>query len=196
MKLAGKQTPVFAAPAWPHLLYDPAMRPVQAKITVDRPIDEVFDYLLDIASRPEFAPDLFLDFRLTRVESYGQGAGSRFRLHSKIRDRYAGTTIVAATPFSAIREEGSTGRAGRVELAIEWLLEELPGGATKVEAIFATHPMNVVDRIRERGLRRHVRMRLPRSLRRLRDILEGSPSTRRGERPTVNGMDPRYVPNP
>lgn len=172
------------------------MRPVRTAITMDRPIDEIFDYLLDIASRPEFAPDLFLDFRLTRIESYGQGAGARFRLHKKIRDRYAGTTIVEAKPFDLIREEGSTGRAGRVPLVIEWRLDGLAGGATKVEAAVATNPSNVVDQLRERGLRRHVRHRLPRVLRRMRDILEGSPSVRQGERPTVNGMDPRYVPNP
>jgi hypothetical protein len=172
------------------------MRPVRASITIDRPIGEIFDYLLDIGSRPEFAPDLFLDFRLTRIESHGIGAGARFRLSKKLRDRYAGTTIVEAKPFELIREEGSTGRAGRVPLVIEYTFEELPGGATKVQVAVQTHPLNPVDQLREFGLRRHVRRRLPRALRRLRDILEGSPNARRGERPTINGMDPRYVPNP
>src|SRR3990172_1917507 len=106
------------------------MRPVRAKITIDRPIDEVFDYLLHIAARPEYAPDLFLDFRLTRIESHGAGAGARFRLHRKLRDRFAGTTIVQTRPRELIVEEGSTGRGGRVPLVIEYLFEELPGGVT------------------------------------------------------------------
>ncbi|MFY9487585.1 MAG: SRPBCC family protein [Solirubrobacterales bacterium] len=172
------------------------MRPVRAKITIDRPIAEVYEYLVDIGSRPEFAPELFRDFRLSRVESRGQGAGARFRLHRKIRDRFAGTTIVTATPGQLILEEGSTGRAGRVPLAIEYALEQLPGDVTSVHAAFQTHPLNPVDQLREWGMRRHVKRLLPRALRRLRDILEETPSTRRGERASVGGMDPRYVPNP
>jgi uncharacterized membrane protein len=172
------------------------MRPVRAKITIHRPIDEVYDYLLDIGSRPEFAPTLFLDFRLTRVESYGVGAGARYRLHRKIRDRFAGTTITSATPFHRIYEEGSTGRGARVPLAIEYLLDERPGGATNVEVHFETHPLNLADQMRALGLRRHVKSRLPRSLKRLRDILEKSPSAAKGDRATVGGIDSNYVPNP
>ena len=172
------------------------MRPVRAKITIDRPIDEVYDYLLDIGSRPEFAPTLFLDFRLTRVESYGRGAGARYRLHRKIRDRFAGTTITEAVPFNRILEEGSTGRGGRVPLAIEYLLDEQANGATKVEIAFETHPLNLADQLRAFGLRRHVKSRLPRSLKRLRDILEGSPTASKGDRASVGGMDSSYVPNP
>ncbi|MFY9469206.1 MAG: SRPBCC family protein [Solirubrobacterales bacterium] len=169
---------------------------MRAQITIDRPIDEVYDYLLDIGSRPEFAPELFRDFRLTRVESHGRGAGARYRLHRKLRDRNAGTTIVEARPFELILEQGSTGRAGRVPLAVEYALEELPGGPTRVHVAFQTHPLNPADQLREWGLRRHIRRLLHRSLRRLRDILEGSPRTHRGGRPTIAGMDGGYVPNP
>lgn len=172
------------------------MRPVRAKITIDRPIEEIYDYLLDIATRPEFAPDVFHDFRLTRVESHGLGAGARFRLHRKYRERYAGTTIVRAVPGEMIVEEGSTGRSGRVPLVIEYLLEEQPGGAVRVQAGIETSPLLFSDRVREFGLRRGVKRRLPRAMRRLRDILEGAPGTRHGERPTVGGIDRHHVPNP
>lgn len=172
------------------------MRPARAKITIDRPLEDVYEYLLDIGSRPEFAPTIFLDFRLARIESYGLGAGARYRLHRKIRDRYAGSTITVAVPGERILEEGSTGRGGRVPLAIEYLLEEVPGGATKVEWTIETHPLNIADRIREIRFRRHFKGRMPRSLRRLRGILEQAPNTPRGDRPTVGGMDPSYVPNP
>lgn len=172
------------------------MRTVRSKITIHRPADEVFDYLLDIGSLPEFAPDLFLDFRLTRVESYGVGAGARFRLHRKLRDRYAGLTITQAEPYTRILMEGSTGRAGRVPMVMEYLLEEQAGGATKVEVAFEAHALNLADQIRAIGLRRHVKSRLPRALKRLRDILEESPTARKGNRATIGGMDPDYVPNP
>jgi hypothetical protein len=172
------------------------MRAVRAKITIDRPADEVYDYLLDIASRPEFAPDLFLDFRLSRVESYGQGAGARFRFHPKLRERFAGTTIVQAKPFELILEEGETGRSGRVPLVIEYLLDGQPDGTTQVQASIETSPLYLPDRVREYGLHRNVKRRLPRAMRRLRDILEGTPKARQGDRPTVAGVDPNYVPNP
>jgi hypothetical protein len=37
---------------------------------------------------------------------------------------------------------------------------------------------------------------MTRSLKRMRGILEGSPDASRGERATVGGLDPSYVPNP
>lgn len=172
------------------------MRSARAKITVDRPIEEVYMYLLDIGSRPEFAPTIFRDFRLARVESTGVGAGARFRLHRKLRDRYAGTTITEAVPGERILEEGSTGRGGRVPLAIEYLLEELPGGATKVEWTIETHPLNLADQIREFRFRSQIRRKMPASLRRLRGILEQTPNVTQGDRATVAGLDSNYVPNP
>jgi len=98
------------------------MRSAQATITIGRTPEEIFEYLLDIGSRPEFAPSVFHDFRLSRVESYGVGAGARYRLHRKLRDRYAGTTITKAVLGQRVLEEGSTGRGGRVGLAIEFAL--------------------------------------------------------------------------
>lgn len=172
------------------------MRAVRASITIDRPADEVYDYLLDIGSRPEFAPDLFLDFRLSRVDGHGQGAGARFRFHPRLRERFAGVTIIRAKPFEMILEEGSTGRSGRVPLAIEYLIEERPGGVSRVQAGMETAPLLLPDRIREFGLRRHVKRRLPRAMRRLRDILEAAPHARLGERATVAGLDRGRVPNP
>lgn len=172
------------------------MRPARASITIDRPILEVYEYLLDIGSRPEFAPTIFRDFRLARVEPKGVGAGARYRLHRKLRDRYAGTTITEAVPGERILEEGSTGRGGRVPLAIEYILEELPGGPTRVEWTFETHPLNLADQIREFRFRGKVKRKMPSSLRRLRGILEQTPTATAGERATVAGLDPRYVPNP
>lgn len=172
------------------------MRSAQAKITIDRSPEEVYEYLLDYGSRPEFAPLIYRDLRLARVESYGLGAGGRFRLHRKIRDRYAGTTITEGVPGQRLLEQGSTGRGGRVGMAVEFLLEEAPGAGTRVTWIIETYPLNPADRIRETGMRRQIKRRMKGSLHRLRGILEGAPDAQRGERPTVGGMDPSYVPNP
>jgi hypothetical protein len=81
-------------------------------------------------------------------------------------------------------------------MAAEYLLEEQPGGATKLSWIIETYPLNPADRLREFGERRQVRRRMKRGARRLRNILEGSPDAVRGERATVAGLDTSYVPNP
>lgn len=172
------------------------MRSAQGKITIDRSPEAIHRYLLDISSRPEFAPAIFHDFRLARVESSGVGAAARYRLHRKLRDRYAGTTITESEPGLRLLEEGSTGRGGRVRMAIEYLLEEQPGGSTRIYWTIETYPVHLADRIREFGMRRQIRRRMPRSLRRLRDILEESPGAARGDRPSVGGLDPSWIPNP
>jgi hypothetical protein len=172
------------------------MRSAQASITIDKPSEAVYDYLFDISSRSEFASTIFRDLRLTRVESEGIGAGARYRLHRKLRDRFAGTTITEAERGVRILEEGSTGRGGRVPMAIEYLLEDQSGGSTKVTWTIETYPANGADKIRDSGLRRNLRRRMPRALKRLRAILEDAPDAAPGERVTVGGMDPSYVPNP
>ena len=172
------------------------MRSAQAKITIDRPPEEVYEYLLDISSRTEFAPTIFRDFHLTRVESSGIGAGARYRMHRKLRDRYAGTTITEGEPGVRLLEEGSTGRGGRVPMAIEYRLDGDPSGATRLTWTIETYPWNAADKLRGSGMRRHLRRRMPRALKRMRGILEGSPDAAPGERATVGGLDPSYVPNP
>jgi carbon monoxide dehydrogenase subunit G len=172
------------------------MRRAQAKIKIDRPAEEVFDYLLDIASRAEFAPEIFRELRLVRIESKGVGAGSRFRLHRKLRDRYAGTTITEAVAGERILEEGSTGRGGRVGMAIEFLLEGGDAGPTTVTWTIETYPLNPVDKLRELRMRSQLRRRMRRGLKRLRAILEGAPEAAPAGGVSVGGMDRDWVPNP
>lgn len=172
------------------------MRFARAKLTIDRPPEEVFEYLLDYASRGEFAPAVYRELRLARVESRGVGAGGRFRLHRKLRDRYAGSTITEAEVGRRILEEGSTGRGGRIELAAEYLLEDVGSGATSVQWTLETHTTNPADRLREFGMRGYVRRRMRRSLRNLREILEATPGAAPTARPTVGGLGPIHFPNP
>ena len=63
------------------------MDPVTAHVTIDRPREEVFEYLADIANHPEFSDHFLKEWRLTRVESYGRGAGARFKIDAPL-DRY------------------------------------------------------------------------------------------------------------
>ena len=45
------------------------MDPVTAHVVIDRPREEVFEYLADIANHPEFSDHYLKEWRLTRVES-------------------------------------------------------------------------------------------------------------------------------
>ena len=71
------------------------MDPVTANVLIDRPREEVFDYLADIANHAEFTDHYLKDFRLTREQSYGRGAGARYRVDMPLnRFPWADTTIV------------------------------------------------------------------------------------------------------
>jgi uncharacterized protein YndB with AHSA1/START domain len=63
------------------------MDPVTAHVLIDRPREEVFDYLADIANHPEFSDHYLKEWRLTRVDSVGRGAGARFKIDAP-RDRF------------------------------------------------------------------------------------------------------------
>ena len=47
----------------------PPWTPSPSAVTIDRPREEVFDYLADIANHPEFTDHYLKDWRLTREES-------------------------------------------------------------------------------------------------------------------------------
>ena len=49
------------------------MDTVTLDITIDRPREEVFAYLSDVANHPEFSDHYLTDWHLTRVDSVGRG---------------------------------------------------------------------------------------------------------------------------
>ena len=60
----------------------------ETDVRIERPIGEVFAYLSDIANHPEFTDHFLKDWRLTREESEGSGAGARYRQTGRF-DRFA-----------------------------------------------------------------------------------------------------------
>ena len=55
------------------------MHPFTVEAQIARPREDVFEYLLDIANHAEFTDHFLRDWRMTREETYGLGAGGRFR---------------------------------------------------------------------------------------------------------------------
>ena len=166
------------------------MDPLELEITIARPRDEVFAYLVDIANHPEFCDHYLVDWRLTRVNSVGEGAGARFKLLApRVMRRFAWGDLNFAE-VEAPRRIVGFGRGGkynRIKTTSEWLLEPAGAGSTRVQWFVETEPAVATDRINEAlGFRGFMKRRSNKALRRLRAILEED--DQRGKRATVGGL--------
>jgi uncharacterized protein YndB with AHSA1/START domain len=160
--------------------------PVAVSVTVARPREEVFGYIADLANHAEFTDHFLTDWRLTRENSYGEGAGARFRVKIPFnRFNWGDVTFIEVDPPYRIVEAGRGGKFNRVRTLGTWTLKPGPGGTTKVEFSTETEPATRVDRLQESlGARSWLRRQNRRALRRMRAILEED-AEERGKRPTV-----------
>jgi uncharacterized protein YndB with AHSA1/START domain len=161
--------------------------PFTVTATVARPREEVFEYLADIANHAEFTDHFLKDFRLTREQSYGRGAGARYRVNMPLnRFPWADTTIVEFDPPYRLVEQGRAGKYNRIKVSTEYRLLEGAGDTTRVELTSETEPALVTDRLLEKlGARGWLRRQNRRALRRLQSILEDNEL--RGRRATLAG---------
>ncbi len=163
------------------------MDPVTSTVVIGRPREEVFDYLADIANHPEFSDHYLKDWRLTRVDSVGRGAGARFRLDAPFqRFGWADMTFIEVDRPFRIVAAGRGGKFNRNRTFSTWTLTP-SGSGTHVEHSTETEPALVTDRVMEAfGLRGWFKRGGRRALRRLQSILEEDHD--RGERATVAGV--------
>jgi uncharacterized protein YndB with AHSA1/START domain len=158
--------------------------PITVSVTIARPREEVFEYLADVANHPEFTDHFLKDWRLTREDSYGRGAGARFRVDSRAnRFGWADKTLVEVEPPFRIVEKGRGGKFNRIRSIGVYTLTPGAAGTTKVELTYETEPPLITDRIMESFGRGWYRRRSARALRRLRSILEDD--RERGRRATI-----------
>jgi uncharacterized protein YndB with AHSA1/START domain len=161
--------------------------PVTLSITVGRPREEVFDYLVDIANHAEFTDHFLTDWHLTREDPVGRGAGARFRIKAPLqRFAWMGVSFIEVDAPWRIVEAGRGGKYNRTRSMTVYTLEPGPDDTTRVRLSVETEPATLADRLMESfGLRRWTRRQNLRALRRLRSILEDG--SRRGTRVTVAG---------
>jgi uncharacterized protein YndB with AHSA1/START domain len=161
--------------------------PVTSSITIDRPREEVFDYLADIANHPEFSDHYLKDWRLTRLDSVGTGAGARFRWDAPFqRFGWADMTFIEVERPFRIVAAGRGGKFNRNKTYSTWTLTP-SGQGTHVEYTTETEPALITDRIVEGfGLRRFFKRGGNRAMSRLQSILEENHD--RGARATVAGL--------
>ena len=163
------------------------MDPVTSAITIGRPREEIFDYLVDIANHAEFSDHYLKDWRLTRLDSVGRGAGARFRYDAPFqRFGWADMSFIEVERPYRIVAVGRGGKFNRNKTYSTWTLT--PSGAgTHVEHTTEIEPKLVTDRIMESfGLRGWFKRGGRRAMKRLQSILEENHD--RGARATVAGV--------
>jgi uncharacterized protein YndB with AHSA1/START domain len=163
--------------------------PINASVSIDRPRDEVFAYLADIANYPEFTDHYLKDWRLTRVDSVGRGAGARFKVDAPFdRFGWADMTFVEVERPHRIVALGRGGKYNRIKTTTIWTLDVAPGGGTDIELMVESEPALPTDRLVEAlsGRRGWIKRKTRKALRRLQSILEENED--RGARATVAGL--------
>jgi uncharacterized protein YndB with AHSA1/START domain len=164
------------------------MEPITLTTTIAKPREEVFEYLADVANHSEFSDHCMVDWHLTREDSYGRGAGARFRVKSRFdRFSYGDITLAELTPPERIVATGRGGRFNRIHTRSAWTLEETGPGQTKVTFETQSTPVLKSDELMEKLLRlRTATIRChERALERLRSIMESGEG--RGKHTTVAG---------
>jgi uncharacterized protein YndB with AHSA1/START domain len=162
--------------------------PVSLSVTIDRPREEVFDYLADIANHQEFSDHYLKQWRLTRIDSYGRGAGARFKIDAPLdRFGWGDMTFVEVERPHRIAAAGRSGKFNRNKTWTEWKLEP-QGNSTRVEVTSESEPALPTDKLMEAITRRRrwFKRGQRRALRRMQSILEEDMD--RGARATVGGL--------
>ena len=162
------------------------MEPFSLETSIARPREAVFEYLMDVANHPEFTDHFLEDWHMTREETYGLGAGGRFRAKLPFaRFPWGDWSIVEAEPGRRIVLAGRSGKFNRIRTLVLLDLRDAQSG-TRVEATVRTFPKLPTDSFLESlGQRRAMKRGWRRALKRLRSILEED--RERGQRATIAG---------
>jgi hypothetical protein len=153
--------------------------------TIALPREAVFEYLADIANHAEFWDHYWVQWRLLREDSYGVGAGARFRIKAPLnRFSWGDMTVAEMTAPYRIVTRGRCGKFNRIRMLGIYTLSVGSGQNTNVEYAFETEPSLPTDKLMEAlGGAFWVRRQVTRAIRRLRTVLEEGRD--RGRRPSV-----------
>ena len=161
------------------------MEPFTVTTTIAKPREQVFEYLADIANHPEFSDHYLVDWHLTRIDTYGTGAGARFRIKAPLnRFAWADVTFAEMQPPFKIVERGRGGKYNRIRMVGTYTLSPGPGDTTRVEYTLETVPSQLSDKLLDTfGGRSWSKRNAAKAMRRLRSILEEGRD--RGKRASV-----------
>jgi hypothetical protein len=165
------------------------LRPIEQRIVISAPREEIYEFLLDVSNRVAWMDNYLRDFRLTRVNPVGVGAGAAFEIASPLFPQRAEYQTIEGESPRLIRERGRIGRLGRTTGYTEWELFD-NYGSTELTVTIWTEPGIRWDGIKEGlGVRPWVKRQIGISLRRLRKIFEED-----AERPLARAGVAGYEP--
>src|SRR3954466_2473719 len=131
------------------------MDPVSASVKIGRPREEVFEYLADIANHQEFSDHYLKEWRLTRVDSYGRGAGARFKIDAPLdRFGWGDMTFIEVERPHRIVAAGRAGKIKRNKTRTEWTRAPNGASSTRFEVTTESEPALPTDRLMEALTRR------------------------------------------
>lgn len=150
------------------------MEPLSVSIEIDVPREAAFAAIADLSRRPAFTDHFLADFRLTRIDPRGVGAGARFRVEMPLRSVWMDSSIVEIEQPHKLVERGAGGRLNRIPTATVWELTPGNGSLTRVTVSHWSEPDKHVDRTLETlsGASHWQQRGWREALRRLRDLLE------------------------
>ena len=148
------------------------MRPVEQRIVISAPREAVFEFLCDVSNRVAWMDNFLTEYRLTRVNPVGIGAGASFVIDSPMFPQRAENQIVEVDAPRRIVERARIGRWGRTTGFTEWELVD-DYGKTELTVTAWTVPGIKWDGVKEGfGARPWFKRQTSSSLKRLRKIFE------------------------
>jgi uncharacterized protein YndB with AHSA1/START domain len=154
------------------------MKPVTVSTTIDRPREEVYDLLDDISRHEAFTDHFLVDWRLTRDDPRGAGAGVRVK--GKLGPhRETVITVVESTPERLV-EQGRSGKDLKRRTTGTYTLAPTERGGTDVTFTLEIEPAGLGDRLQGPMMRAYLRRQNARAMERLRELMEPRASTPAG----------------
>jgi hypothetical protein len=151
------------------------MKPVRTAhtITVDRPRDEVFELLDDLAAHQRWTDHFLVDWQLSGPPR-GVGASARFRAKGAGPNADGTIEVIESSP-GRIVEQGRGGRGGRRRTRGTYELRRLPAGGTEITFVSEVlQPANRLEALAGPLSRAYLNRNNGRAMERLRELLTAS----------------------
>jgi uncharacterized protein YndB with AHSA1/START domain len=150
------------------------MASVTVTTTIERPREQVFDFLDDLANHEAFTDHFLTDWTLLREDSVGVGAGARMRIAGGGRHPWIEITATESVRPDYTVEHGRGGKDMRRRTSGTYRLEDAPGGATDVSFTSEFEPLGLGERTLVPLTRAYLRRQNARAMARLKALLEGN----------------------
>jgi uncharacterized protein YndB with AHSA1/START domain len=146
------------------------MKPITVSVVVDRPQQEVFDFLDVLSNHIPFTDHMLVDWSVTGPER-GVGTKAHLRASAPGPKQWLDMEVIASDAPVMTRER-TIGAGGKRHTTGTYTLAPAPGGGTLVTFTFAWERAPLTDRVAAPLVRAYLRRGNQRSLQRLKALLE------------------------